>query len=216
MSKRSFIVIGIGTVLFAGLCLAVQSTQLINFQGRLVNSVGQPINGSNIQVTFTIYDVTSEGTPLWSENQTIDADHGLYSVKLGIVNPIPNNLFNGSTRWLGVKVGTDSEMIPRAQITSVPYAVNSQRIGGKIIQSGRNSLSVSGTTYGTTHVSYAVPFAIAPKIIPGPPSNQITGKTFTVSKVENITTTGFDITYISLDGSAATGSADFDWIALGE
>ena len=43
-----------------------------------------------------------------------------------------------------------------------------------------------------------------------------TGKTFIVEKVDNLTAAGCSVNFTALDGATATGSANFDWIAIGE
>lgn len=194
---------------------ASSSTQMINYQGRLTDSAGMPING-NTTVTFSIYDGETVGTSLWSETQTVTVNQGIYQVQLGTINPIPDDLFNGSERFLGVKVGSDPELTPRSRITSVAYAFNSQRIAGKKIQSGQGTLTVSGTASGSTSITFPVAFVSPPQVITGALNSKIESKTFIVEKVSNITTTGCDVSFTTLDGSTATGSADFDWIAIGQ
>lgn len=218
MKKQIYVmamVLGIA-VSISLVCLAASSTQMINYQGRLTDSGGMVIDGDSVDVVFSIYGVASGGTALWSEPQAIAVNNGIYSVQLGKINPIPSSLFNASDRWLGVKVGTDAEMMPRAQITSVAYAMNSQRIAGKIIQSGQGVLTVSDASTGSANVTFPAPFADPPQVIVGALNAQITGKTFIVDQVTNITTTGCTISFISLDGSSSSGSANFDWIAIGE
>src|SRR5262249_34596601 len=51
-------------------------------------------------------------------------------------------LWDGSTRYLGVKINSDPEMTPREQITSVPYAFISNDATGDIHP---NSVTVNGT-----------------------------------------------------------------------
>ncbi len=200
----------------AAICLAASSTQMINYQGRLTDDVGAPITGDTVSVTFSIYAGDTATVALWTETQPVDVDNGIYSVALGAVNPISDDLFNAADRWLGVKVRTDPEMTPRAQLTSVAYAMNSKRIAGKIIQSGQGSLTVSAATSGSTSITFPVAFASPPQVITGALDNQIGGKTLIVDQVTSITTTGCTVNFVVLDGSAATGSANFDWIAIGE
>jgi len=93
--------------------------QTINYQGYLTDSGGTPINGT-VQMLFSIYDVSSGGTALWIENQTVNVNNGIYSVVLGETTPI--NLAFDTQYYLGVVVGGDPEMTPRQALTSVPYA----------------------------------------------------------------------------------------------
>ena len=61
----------------------------INYQGYLRDVDGNPINGP-VKMTFSIYDVTSGGTALWTETHTdVDVTDGVYSVVLGSAgNPL--------------------------------------------------------------------------------------------------------------------------------
>jgi hypothetical protein len=91
-------------------------------QGRLLDSAGMPVNGA-VAFVFTIYDAATMGTSLWTESQMITLEDGYFSARLGDTTAIPGTVFNGSIRYLGIKVATDSEAVPRQPITSVPYAI---------------------------------------------------------------------------------------------
>ena len=119
---------------------AVPST--LTQQGRLFDSSGAPVAGS-VSIVFTIYDSASGGTALWTETQTVTLDEGYFSARLGESTPIPSGVFDGSTRYLGVTVGTDPEMTPRQTIVSVPYALMANNAVGDITPT---SISVNGTT----------------------------------------------------------------------
>lgn len=112
----------------------------IGYQGILQDSSGNPLNGS-YSVTFTIYDAASGGTNLWTETQSLTVEAGLYNIQLGSSTALSSSVFNGSTRYLGIKVGTDSEMTPRVVLVTVPYAFRA---------------SVADTVAGGTTGSYVI------------------------------------------------------------
>lgn len=215
MKKSLLLIIPVSIMALAAFGLA-SGADTINYQGRLMESAGAPVDGSSVGVTFSIHGVSSGGTALWSETQSISVAGGLYNVELGKSNPIPDDLFAGADRWLGVRVGGDAEMSPRARITSVAYAFNSRRIGGKKIQSGQGTLSVSGAPGGSVNVTFSEAFASPPRVLTGALDGQVGGITFIVGEVTNVTATGCTINFVSLDGSSSTGGANFDWIAIGE
>jgi hypothetical protein len=98
----------------------------ITQQGRVLDADGNPVT-SEVAITFTIYDdptATDEGNVLWSEVLNIQLDDGYFSARLGEDgdNAFPGTLFDGSVRYLGIKIGTDDELAPRARLASVPYA----------------------------------------------------------------------------------------------
>jgi hypothetical protein len=105
------------------------STDTIAYQGRLADANGNPLTGT-YNMVFKLYDVAASGTALWTETwsggSAVQVNDGLFNVLLGSITPIPQNVIEeNDTLWLGVRVGTDAEMVPRVQIGSVPYAVES-------------------------------------------------------------------------------------------
>lgn len=104
---------------------ATSSTTTISYQGRLLDSSGLPVDDPGLGIVFRLYDTDIQGSPLWSEDHiSVPVQDGLFHVLLGSVNPIPVSLLTDTgTLWLGVQVGNDSEMLPREQIASVPYAI---------------------------------------------------------------------------------------------
>lgn len=98
----------------------------ITQQGRVLDAEGNPVT-SEVAITFTIYDdpmEAEEANVLWSEVLNIQLDDGYFSARLGEDgdNAFPATLFDGSVRYLGIKIGTDDELAPRARLASVPYA----------------------------------------------------------------------------------------------
>jgi hypothetical protein len=103
------------TVLAAG-------PQLVNYQGTLTDSQGQPLQGS-YGLTFKIYAAASGGNALWTEaHSAVAVDQGLFNVVLGST-AFPASLFNSPDRWLGITVGAAAELTPRMRFTSVPWAL---------------------------------------------------------------------------------------------
>ncbi len=99
--------------------------QTLQQQGRILDKDGAPV-ASTVHFVFTVYDDPAASKPanvLWSEEQDITLDDGYFSTELGSVTAIPADLFDGSSRYLGVTVGSDAEMTPRQTISSVPYAL---------------------------------------------------------------------------------------------
>ncbi|MCD4819485.1 MAG: hypothetical protein K8S23_12415 [Candidatus Cloacimonetes bacterium] len=97
---------------------------LIPFQGRLTDDSGNAVN-EIVNITFSLYDVETGGSSLWSETQSVNITEGLFNVTLGNITPMNEDDFNSANRWIAIAVGTDSEMSPRTRITAVPYALQS-------------------------------------------------------------------------------------------
>lgn len=119
----AFAVLAFSTAVWAG------APSLVNYQGRLTNSAGEPLEGVYL-LSFRIYDDAGAGSVLWSEiHPTVTVKDGLFNVTLGNGTPpvpLTDNVFSGTGRWLGIKVGDDAELAPRTQIVSVGY---SHRVG---------------------------------------------------------------------------------------
>src|SRR4051794_11994885 len=112
----------------------------ITSQGRLFDTSSNPISGT-LDVVFAIYDKADATTPIWSEHQSVTFDQGFYSASLGAVVPLDEKTFDGSVRYFGITIGTDAELLPRAAIQSVPYALFAGDVRGDIHPS---SISIDG------------------------------------------------------------------------
>jgi hypothetical protein len=100
----------------------IQIPEMINYQGYLTDSDGNPINGT-LEMTFSIYDTAEGGSPVWTETHpSVTVTDGLFNVLLGSVNVVNATHLTGRNSYLAIKVGTDPEMTPRQQIVSVAYA----------------------------------------------------------------------------------------------
>jgi hypothetical protein len=66
-------------------------------------------------------------TVLWSETQAVEVNNGIYDVRLGAFNPIPESAFSAGEAYLEVNVEGE-RLIPRQPVTSVPYAYFAQSV----------------------------------------------------------------------------------------
>jgi len=102
---------------------------VINYQGRLTDSSGDPIT-TTVNVKFTFWDQETGGNQLGigfadTDSVTPDAE-GIYSTLIGDDpgNLIPESVFSGDSVWLNVMVGVE-DLFPRMRITSVGFALKS-------------------------------------------------------------------------------------------
>jgi hypothetical protein len=103
------------------------SVTTIPYQGRLAEVDGTPFNGKQ-NMEFRLYDVPQGGVPLWietwSNENSVDVSDGLFSILLGSIEPgLADIVQSHDELYLGIAVGTDSEMTPRVQLGSVPYSM---------------------------------------------------------------------------------------------
>jgi hypothetical protein len=99
------------------------SATTINYQGRLANSGGAPLNG-NYGMTFALWDAASGGNLVWGpeSHAAVPVSDGLFSVGLGsqTAGGIPTEVWSGDV-YLEIAVGGET-LSPRELIRSVPIA----------------------------------------------------------------------------------------------
>ncbi len=104
-----------------------------NFQGRLTNPDGTNVTDGVYDMNFRIYNVSSGGVAMWSENHIggnkVTVEDGVFNVNLGSLNAI-NLDFNSGVYYLGIEVNGDGEMSPRRRIGGVGYSLNTERVYG--------------------------------------------------------------------------------------
>lgn len=139
------------SVCLASLAVAIPTE--INFQGVLKDGNSALVNDT-VLLTFNLYSDSTTTTPLWTEvHAAVTVEAGLYSVQLGSMptSPLSTSLFDGSTKYLGVTVGTSgTELSPRIPLVSVPYAISAGSVKGKIslVRLGTLSTQTTTATYG--------------------------------------------------------------------
>lgn len=98
---------------------------VFSYQGYLSDKNGQPLTGEYPMV-FRLYDQPTGGTVLWEEyregpNQVPVID-GQVNLMLGNITPIPESVWENQQLFLGIMIGQDAELLPRAIISAVPFA----------------------------------------------------------------------------------------------
>lgn len=118
----------------------------ISYQGKLLDSFGQPVTDGTYQMAIGLYNVASGGVAIWTASGTtvsptnipVTVTNGLFTIMLGDTsaaggwqNDFTGVNWNNTSLYLGVKVSPDSaEMTPRKRIGAVPQAFNAQRLQG--------------------------------------------------------------------------------------
>ena len=129
--KKEIILVIAGLMLTMFFAVAAGAVPgLINYQGRLTDSGGADLAGE-YKLSFAFYDAVAAGTALWSEEQTVRVENGIYQVSLGAVSPLTGNIFASDQLYLELAVwNTDTAaweiMTPRQRITSVGFALQAE------------------------------------------------------------------------------------------
>lgn len=119
--KKSVFIALLFVSLFMSPIVSAGSRDFLFHQGIATDTAGNPLEG-NINVTFRLYEEAVGGTPLWEETQLINFVGGVYLTELGSDEPFPLDLFDRESLFLGIQIEGDSEMTPRFEIRSVPFA----------------------------------------------------------------------------------------------
>ncbi len=112
---------GILSVLVVAVCSVYAAPpQLLNYQGRLVDGLGEPVNGT-VEVNVRLFTAETGGSPVWSQTiNNVAVYKGLYKVEFGDAGL--SDVLTNAAVWLEVEV--DSETLsPRNRLASVPYAL---------------------------------------------------------------------------------------------
>jgi hypothetical protein len=119
--------------------------RLVNYQGVLTDTGDIPLDGS-YDLRFSIYPDSLVATPsIWTELHTgVDVDDGLFNVILGSIADLPDSIFAGGERWMGIAVDADPEMRPRMQITSVPWAIRAATADSALASGADSDWVISG------------------------------------------------------------------------
>ncbi len=100
---------------------------MINYQGRLTDSAGDPID-TTIDITFSICVDSAGALCIWGETQTnVEIVDGLFDVNLGSVVTLDPDVFIDDDRWMHIIIGgSGGETIdPPTEFVTSPYAFNS-------------------------------------------------------------------------------------------
>lgn len=93
---------------------------LINYQGRLVEPNGDPVNGT-VSVVVRIFTQVTGGTEIWEQDVgDVDVVGGLYSLQFGDAGLL--DAFTNAETWIELTVNSET-LDPRYRLSSVPYAL---------------------------------------------------------------------------------------------
>ena len=164
--RSSLTVLTVVMILAAASVAFADVPTMINYQGRLTDGAGAPLD-TTVSMEFAIYDDSTGGVLEWAEaHPSVTVEGGTFSIVLGEAVPIDDGVFNQPDRWLGITVGSDPELSPRTQLVSVGYAHRVSTVDGSTggIISGdvsiQSDLDVDGdlrvtgkATIGTGHTN---------------------------------------------------------------
>ncbi len=122
---------------------AVAPSNIITYQGRVLNANGVPVASASAEIIFELYDALAAGNCLWSNSsstcasataRTVTLTDGLFSEPLGDASEsyatIPDAVFaDNAAVYLQVTIEGET-LSPRQLMTAVPFAMNAQTLDG--------------------------------------------------------------------------------------
>ena len=129
-------------MLLATATLLAAPPGMMNYQGRLTDDSGDPVENGSYTLTFTIYDESD--AVLWTESQKPSVSDGLFRVMLGDDNPLTADIFDHAECWLGVTLDGDPEMTPRTRLITSPYSFRTATVDGAAGGDISSDLSIDG------------------------------------------------------------------------
>jgi hypothetical protein len=110
--------------LFSIFLCAFASTEiprLINYQGKLTDPQGIPLD-TTVDVAFSLFLDSTSMQSLWTEeHEAVVISEGLFNAILGSVIPIPDSAFDVPDCFLGITIDGET-ILPLTRIVSVGYA----------------------------------------------------------------------------------------------
>ncbi len=114
---------------FSTAILFAQAPQKMNYQAVVRDAQGNVVaNATPVSVRFSIHDLTSTGTVVFTETQSTTANQfGLINLQIGNVsNNLPSVNWGGGTKYLQVEIQLNNGSfidMGTSQLISVPYAL---------------------------------------------------------------------------------------------
>ena len=106
------------------------TSDIINYQGKLMNTDGTPVNGA-VNLVFDYYDNESATSEFCSETHNdVSVSKGFFSVKLGpFCADFNAQIGDDDGSWVGITVN-EEEMSPRLEITNSVSVLSVNGVGG--------------------------------------------------------------------------------------
>jgi len=214
------------SVIEPSLASGPSSNRVLNYQLRLTNPSGVPVNGTkNVKLVF--YDAATGGTALHTDCGTIGTpvarkivfSNGMGTVLIGDTaasgttncadasapNSLPSSLFSNAALYLGITVESDAEMTPRKRVVAQGYALNADLLDDLDTSSTGGSTAFIPATDGSGNLTLTKNFSVdGPTLIVDSASHRVgLGIAAPAAKLHSAGTGAFVGDYlVDSDGSA--------------
>lgn len=116
-----------------------QTSPILNYQGVLLDSDGQPVVDDTYSAVFELYATENAVSPLWNDTGVyITTVNGAFSIRLGAgATPIPTTVNFSNTLWLGIQI-SGSSFSSRVGIDPDPSSITVKNQVAENLQSLEN------------------------------------------------------------------------------
>lgn len=102
-------------------CAAPKLVPTFSHQGRLLDETGNPVADGSYDVLYSIYNVETGGTAVYTDTQSISVEDGLFTTSLGgLTESIEPTVFS-QPAWLEISIEGET-LTPRQSLQGAPYA----------------------------------------------------------------------------------------------
>ncbi|HCO99514.1 MAG TPA: hypothetical protein DIT56_02800, partial [Candidatus Moranbacteria bacterium] len=128
----------------------------INISAFVSNEKNESLQNGEYEIRFALYRTDRSSTDpypsdsdasqrAWQETQKIYIRDGVLSAYLGAVVPLPADLnFSNNEYYLGIRMNSDSEFVPRKKMSSVALAMDSAALGGATLGTSEGNIPQLG------------------------------------------------------------------------
>ncbi|HPN96943.1 MAG TPA: hypothetical protein PLK35_04215, partial [Candidatus Moranbacteria bacterium] len=131
---------------------SISTLKKLDVSAYIISSKNKSVPNGVHQVRFAIYKKdrtvpdpypSSSDSPIWEETQDIDFKDGILRAQLGENKAFPATLnFNDDEYYLGIRIDTDSEMVPRKRLGAVALSISTLNLEGHVTGENAGNIPV--------------------------------------------------------------------------
>lgn len=122
--------LSLAVLVLSALAARAEIPSVLSYQGVLADAAGVAVSDGTYSITFSLYDVPSEGTYLWQEtHSSVAVSKGIFNVILG--STVPLELPFDKPYYLGISIEGGPELEPRQALTASAYSFGSLGVRGE-------------------------------------------------------------------------------------
>ena len=147
-------------VLLAASAVGQSVPNAMNYQGRLTNNRGEPLETRDYTLAFTIHDAATGGSPIWGpQTLRVPVVDGYFNVVLEVADggtPIAA-AFTATNRYVAIQIDNRPAIEPRQRLISAPFAFQAQSAGYAQSAGAVNSGALVTTESGNVGIGTSSP-----------------------------------------------------------